>query len=234
MSSPALFAGRRMTHGAIRELTGQEKLFVISYLKCGDQVQAYKDAGYSTNMSARSMQSGAYRVSCRPAVSAAINRAMATRKHAATVDGAKLLNSLWNMTNADVRELFDKATGDLLPPAQWPEDIGRAVQSLDLMPNKKGGTAVVRVVLANRSQNAQTLAKALRLFNEAPQVAVNVDLRGVKTDRLHELAAELARQLGIGEEEVIAGLAVDTTTSKAPPVPAHEEESPVARGELVG
>ncbi len=222
-----------MSSSHARELTGAEKAFVTSYLAHHDGERAYKDAGYSMTMNPRSLRAATYRLLQRPAVASAISRAHASRKAAATITGARVLTHLWEMASVDVRQLFD-STGKLLLPHEWPEALGRAIQSIDLLPRKDGSMSVVRVTLANRSQNAQTLAKATQLFTEAPQVAVNVDLRGVDIDRLHEIANALARNMSVGEDEVLASLGMTPPSTTIPAVPAlaHEAAAPPA-SELV-
>ncbi len=214
------YASRRMSGSHARELTQQEKLFVTKYLECHDELQAYEHAGYSMQGKPRTVRTLAARLLARPAIAASINRSMANAKHHATITGARVLTHLWEMASADVRELFD-STGKLKLPHEWPEALGRAIQSLDLLPRKDGSMSVVRVTLANRSQNAQTLAKATQLFTDAPEVAVNVDLRGVDIGRLHEIADALARNMSVGQEEVLASLGM----APMPAVPVHTQEA---------
>lgn len=113
-----------------RSITGpnglepKQELFVTEYLKDRNATQAAIRAGYSKK-TARQM--GGENLT-KPAIRDEINRRIEEHSRTAGIDRIACLAALDAAFRADIRNAFD-ASGNILPPEQWPDDVALLVTS---------------------------------------------------------------------------------------------------------
>lgn len=101
---------------ALDGLTHKQRRFVEEYMLCASATQAAIRAGYS----ARSAQVTSSRLMDDPTILKAIEEAQAARSERTKVDADLLLQRLFEEIEADLADIFDEDTGDLLLPHEWP------------------------------------------------------------------------------------------------------------------
>ncbi|BAB51923.1 terminase small subunit [Mesorhizobium japonicum] len=98
-------------------LTHKQRRFVQEYLRSETGTEAALRAGYA----ALSAPVTASRLMNDPEILAAIEEGQQKRLDRVEVDANYLLKRLHEEVEADLADLYDEETGDLLPVHQWPE-----------------------------------------------------------------------------------------------------------------
>ncbi|WP_245433309.1 MULTISPECIES: terminase small subunit [unclassified Mesorhizobium] len=98
-------------------LTHRQRRFVQEYLRSETATEAALRAGYAS--------SSAHVMACRlmadPSILAAIEEGQQKRLDRVEIDADYLLKRLHEEIEADLADLYDEETGDLLPVHEWPE-----------------------------------------------------------------------------------------------------------------
>lgn len=108
-------------------LNDRQRLFCAEYLIDLNASAAAIRAGYS----ARSARSIAQELMVKPEAIAVVQALMKERAERTQVTGDRVIHEVARLAFADLRTLFD-ARGILLPVADWPDDIARAVASIEV------------------------------------------------------------------------------------------------------
>lgn len=98
-----------------RELTPQQKLFVLEYMKDLNATQAAIRAGYSQ----RTAHVIAHELLKKPLVAEAIEKAMAEREDRTKIDADFVLKRLFDEVEADLADIYND-DGTLRPIKEWP------------------------------------------------------------------------------------------------------------------
>lgn len=98
-------------------LTHRQRRFVQEYLRSETATEAALRAGYASS----SAPVIASRMMDNPEILAAIEEGQRSRLDRVDVDADYLLKRLHEEAEADLADLYDEETGDLLPVHEWPE-----------------------------------------------------------------------------------------------------------------
>lgn len=118
------------------QLRPREALFVLQFVASGNATQSYLDAGYVCARA--SAEASCHRLLGRVRVQRAIASARERQLVHARMNGEQAMRRASIIADLDVRRLYDK-DGRILPIQDWPEDIARAVISIE---EKTEGTKV--------------------------------------------------------------------------------------------
>ena len=149
-----------------------------SYIRTGNALGAYKEAGYPYKNDSQACKAAAY-VLKKPQVNAYLNELRRHAAAAAKVTIEKVYQGLASIAFADRRDLYD-ARGRILPPDQWPDEIAAAVERVESdelfevvsggrgMPKRKELKGYTRKVwTAKRTEALKVLAQLLGALSDA-------------------------------------------------------------------
>lgn len=117
-----------------------------------------------------------------PRIKAAVDEAMASRSHRTEVRADRVLGELVRLAESDPAQVFGD-DGALLPLKLMPEQIRRAISSMDVITSQSGAT-VTRIKFWDKTRALELLARHLGLLNDKLElsgkvsVSVNIDLSG--------------------------------------------------------
>jgi len=149
-------------------LSPRQERFVTEYLVDMSAKEAAIRAGYSPR-TADKKGSGLLR---HPGVVAAIEARKAEIMAQAGVDATWLLKRLVAESEADLADLYDKATGDLLPIEKWPKIWRSGLVTGVEMHVTSGGEAVIKKVrLSDRVKRLEMIGRhvGVQAFREVVQ-----------------------------------------------------------------
>jgi phage terminase small subunit len=106
------------------DLDARRRYFCIEYIKDLIMSRAARRANISTSLASEWLK--------EPDVQTAIQELMSEREERAKVDAEWVLVQLAQMFNADIADLYDFDTGDLLPVHEWPEIWRKMTTSIDV------------------------------------------------------------------------------------------------------
>lgn len=162
-------------------LTPQQQRFVVEYLIDLDAQAAAIRSGYS----ARTAKSQAYGLLHHPVISKEISAAIADRQQRTGITSDVILGELLRLARVDIGLAFDEF-GKLKPLKDIPEDVRRAMASIDVEESRNGeGVATGRtakVRFHDKTKALELLGKHLRLYTDR-----------VEHSAVHGLADLLAR-----------------------------------------
>lgn len=175
--------------GGAKEQAEQRRLaFIEAYIaNGGNSTDAAKVAGYSP----KTAYSQGGRLLKRVEIQAAIKERQNSLadKHRLTTDS--VIAELSKIVHADPRRMFDEA-GNLLPPAEWPDDLAGAIAGVDV--TTTGGEIVVttkKIKLWDKNSAIEKAMKHLGLFEQDNKQ------RTMLSDLPRELVKEIAARLRI-------------------------------------
>ncbi len=148
-------------------LTPKQERFVREYLVDLNGTQAAIRAGYSKHTA----ESQASRLLGYAKVKAAVADGMKRREEKLELKAERVLQELMRVAFVDLRQAFD-ADGRLKPVHELPEDVARALASLEsdeVLPGQEGdgpGGIVRKVRLHDKLKALELLGKHLELFKE--------------------------------------------------------------------
>ncbi len=199
-------------------LTHKQRRFVEEYLLCASATKAAINAGYS----ARSAQVTSSRLMDDPKILAAIEEAQAERSERTQVDADYLLKRLHEEVDADIADLYDEETGDLLPVHEWPPVWRRGlVAGVEIEAITADGVEVGKVKklkLSDRVRRIEALGR---------HVSVNAFRENIRVEGLDGLADRIFRARK--NWETIEGEVIDRSDNApalqpTPPASAHEAD----------
>jgi len=152
-------------------LTPKQSRFVAEYLGDLNACQAAIRAGYS----ARTAQKIGSENLSKPEVKRAIDEALARRAARVEVKADDVLRELLRLAGTDIGRAFD-AQGRLLPLAQMPEDVRRAIASVEVLESDEGPGVVRKVKFWDKPRALELLGKHLRLFVDKVEHSASEDL----------------------------------------------------------
>lgn len=110
-------------------LTDFEELFCVEYTKDLNATDAYIRAGFKGKRTSAAAE--ASKLLRKPNIVAKIRTLMAERVERVKVESDDVLKELTRLGYSDIRELFDD-NGNIKPIKDWPDEIGRAVSSIEV------------------------------------------------------------------------------------------------------
>lgn len=114
-------------------MNARQKLFVQEYLKDLNQGQAAARAGYK----GKNIDQVASRLMQKPHIKAAIDEAMAARAKRTEITVDRVLKELARVGFVDIAKAYD-TRGNLLPVAEMPASVRRAVSSIKVFEEFEG------------------------------------------------------------------------------------------------
>lgn len=115
----------------VDKLSEFEELFCLEFTKDLNGTQAYLRARQNPKLKPRSAQTEASKLLSKPILVQKIRTLMEERKERVLVDSDDVLRELKRMGYSDLRGLF-KEDGTIIPVHEWPEDLARAVSSIEV------------------------------------------------------------------------------------------------------
>lgn len=174
-------------------LTPKQAAFVAGYLIDLNATKAAIRAGYSAKTA---NQQGPCLLN-HPGVKAAVDSALALRIEAINIDSTWVLQRLIAEAEADLADLYDRSTGELLPvqdwPAIWRQGLVQGVETEELFAGvgkERTQIGVSRKVrLSDRVRRLELIGKHIRV--NAFQETVNVKGVDGLADRMERAARRL-------------------------------------------
>lgn len=184
------------------DLTPQENLFCIEYLRDYRQGDAALRAGY------KSPHTGAKLMKLKR-VQERIALAMAERSARTGLSVEMLLDIQGSIVRGDPRNLF-REDGSMKTPAEWSEDDARMiagiktrrVTEIDPETGKPVPTEVQEIKFVDRPRVNETMMKHYQMLNQKLDVNVNVNL----ADRMRKAMARTGREpkaIDVEYEEIV-------------------------------
>lgn len=169
-------------------LTHKQRRFVQEYLRSETATEAALRAGYAS----KSAPVIASRMMDDPEILAAIEEGQKERLERVDVDADYLLKRLHEEVNADLADLYDEESGDLLPVHEWPEVWRRGLVAgveVEALFEGRGEDRVQvghvrKLKLSDRVRRIEALGR---------HVSVNAFRENIRVEGLSELADRLAR-----------------------------------------
>lgn len=126
---------KRVKAGTSRaEAAKRRALFVQAYIaNGGNGTQAAIKAGFSEKTAEQQASRLLRDVNVSGAIESSRTAAIAAAEAETGVSMQNVLRELGGILHSDLRECFDKTTGALLPPHQWPERAARAIASVKVV-----------------------------------------------------------------------------------------------------
>ncbi|MGD9599913.1 MAG: terminase small subunit [Steroidobacteraceae bacterium] len=160
--------GSKLAKGA-DGLNDKQRAFCAEYIVDLNGTAAAKRAGYSEK-TARAI---AQELLVRPQVVAKVQALMDERANRTQVTADRVITEVARLAFADLRKLFDPLNGELLPPAQWPDELAAAVASIEVE-ELMGGTGPERVQIGwtkkvklwDKPKSLEMLGRHLKLWVE--------------------------------------------------------------------
>lgn len=166
-------------------LNHKQRRFIDEYLLDANATQAAIRAGYS----ARSAQVTSSRLLDDALILQALEEAQAVRSERTGVDADYLLKRLHEEIEADIADLYDEETGDLLPLHQWPPVWRRGlVAGVEIETERDAeGVEVGRVKKLKLSD------RVCRIEALGRHVSVNAFRENIRVEGLSDLSERLRR-----------------------------------------
>jgi phage terminase small subunit len=115
------------------KITEKQRLFISEYQVDFNGTKAAIRAGYSPKRASEM----AYQLLQIPTVRQALDRAMEDRLRKIGVHAVEVLTRMARIGFADIRKLY-RPDGTLLPPHEWPDEIGPAVAGVETFEEYQG------------------------------------------------------------------------------------------------
>jgi phage terminase small subunit len=181
-------------------LTDKQRAFCLEYLVDLNATQAAIRAGYSAKTA---RQAGADNLS-KHDIQAETKRLMDERAKRAEIDADTVLAELLKIARADIGQAFN-ADGSLRPVAEMPEDVRRAIASVEIREEGRGGDQeqagqTKKVRFWDKPRALEMLGRHLRMFSDRMEITGKDGgpVEVAKPTRSHEEVAEFSRQLFAG------------------------------------
>lgn len=165
--------GSKLTKGA-DGLNDKQRLFCAEYIVDLNATAAARRAGYSE----RTAKQIAQELLVKPEVVAKVQALMEERAQRTQVTADRVITEVARLGFADLRKLFDPLSGELLPPAKWPDEIASAVASIEVE-ELMGGTGPDRVQIGwtkkvklwDKGKALELLGRHLKLWVERTELS---------------------------------------------------------------
>lgn len=151
--------------------------FVAKFIAngCKDATQAALDAGYK----GKNARITAYRLLQMPHIKAAVAKALEKQQERILIDKDRVLAELARIATCDIAGAFD-ANGALLPIKDMPEDVRRAISSIEVesvpaIINSEGEAdgepaTVTKIKFWDKNSSLTSLGKHFRMFVDRIEV----------------------------------------------------------------
>jgi phage terminase small subunit len=151
-------------------MTPKQELFCLEYLKDLNATAAYKRAGYKGD--GHVAESAAARLLSNVEVAQKIQEAMAKRAGKLEITAERVLQEIARLAYVDISQAYDEK-GGLLPLHQMPEDVRRAVASVEVAEERVDGEVVGeirKVKFWDKKGSLDLLGRHLKLFTDLLEV----------------------------------------------------------------
>lgn len=152
----------------MEKLTPKQQLFVREYLKDLNGTRAAERAGYS----AKTAQEQSSRLLSNVMVQAEIQKHMDRRAEKLEITSERILRELLTIATVDISKAFNEH-GHLLPIADMPEEIRRAIAGVEIMDEFLGSGRdrtkigeTTKIKFWDKPKTLELLGKHLKLFTE--------------------------------------------------------------------
>lgn len=174
---------------AKNKLTAMEARYVNEIIKGTPTVKAAIKAGYSKKSAAKT----SYSLSKRKKIIEAIEKGQDTSLRLAEVDGSEVIRRLDEISNADIRDLFDKnEKWKTVSPDKLPDRIARCVSSVKVIHNYATGDVSYEYKLESRMEAYKLLTNIFKLVKKDEKEGELEKIRSI-TD-LVKMSAKLGRE----------------------------------------
>jgi phage terminase small subunit len=189
-------------------MTPRQSRFIHEYLKDLNATQAAIRAGYSM----KTAESCGSRLLSFAKVKREIDAAIARRAVRVEVKADDVLRELLRLGTVNITEAFDR-NGALLPPHEIPEDVQRAIVSIETDEMTDAEGVVIghtrKVKFSDKKGPLELLGRHLGMFAEKHELEAGSKLmellKGVQPKKLEALAEEVAGMSPDEQTEVARG-----------------------------
>lgn len=183
----------------MEELKGRQREFCDYLLKDPDQ-NATRAYMHAYNCSEESATASASRLLTDVNVKAYLDNAMNERSERTKIDADWLLKRLSEEADADVSDLFDETTGDLLPVRKWPKIFRKGLVAGIDVTNMGDNIKVTKIKLADRNAKLKMIGDHIGVGafkqlvqhsgdqNNPLRVQSTINVEGLSSAALEELA----------------------------------------------
>lgn len=154
------------------DLTEKEKRFAEAYVRNGGSATDAMREAYGMNLAKNTVAVRGCEVKKRPDVAAYIEElkeiaaTAAKQKYGVTVE--RVLQELSRVAFSDLRPVFNE-NGSMKATKDWPDELAAMISSIEVT-ERSGGVSVTKVRLWSKTEALASLAKYLKLWNDAPQI----------------------------------------------------------------
>jgi phage terminase small subunit len=205
-------------------LTHRQRRFVQEYLRSETATEAALRAGYASSSAAVM----ACRMMDDPDILAAIEEGQKKRLDRVAVDADYLLTRLHEEVEADIADLYDEETGDLLPVHEWPEVWRRGLVAGVEIEVLFDGSGKDRQQIGHLKK-IKTSDRTRRIEALGRHVSVAAFRDSIKVEGLEGLAERLAR---ISRAKAADGGVTAAPPAKPAPSPEPGPEKPAREPEF--
>lgn len=172
-------------------MTTKQHAFAIEYLKDGNATQAAVRAGYA----ARSAHAIAHKLLKLDDVAAIVNgeKQRVLKAHRRSVDAT--LEEIDHIAHSDIRAILNE-DGTMKPPAEWPEDIARAVASIEVFEEFAGKGDDRQLIGHTKKVKLWSKPDGLRMKGQTQKLFTEVHEHKITGDLGDRLAKARARARG--------------------------------------
>ena len=145
-------------------MTPKQRMFVNEYLIDLNASAAYRRSGYTSG----NPNVNGPRLLANAGIATAVQEAQAARAAATGVTAERVVVELARIAFGDARAIFSSA-GELLPPAEWPNELSAAISGVEVATNSKGEGAVEHVAKVrfwDKVRALELLARHLGMLND--------------------------------------------------------------------
>lgn len=156
-------------------LNDRQRRFALEYLIDRNGKQAAIRAGYS----AKTAEQQGSKLLRNPKVLSIVGAAMDKQEKKLGLEGDRVIEELMRLAFVNLKDALDPVTGQPLPVHQMPEDVQRALNTIeiDALPGKDGQpvTRVGKLKMSDKLRALELLGKLRKLRLFAPQEITGAD-----------------------------------------------------------
>ncbi len=152
-------------------MTPKQELFCLEYLKDLNATAAYKRAGYKCK-SDKVANVEACRLLVNPSIAEKIQLSMNKRSDKLEITAERVLQEIARLAYVDISRAYD-VNGGLLPLHDMPEDVRRAIASVEVTEERVDGEVVGeirKVKFWDKKGSLDLLGRHLKLFTDVLEI----------------------------------------------------------------
>lgn len=169
-----------------KNLTRKQAVFVKEFLINFNGAEAVRKAGYKT----KRPEKFAWDLRNKPDIAAAIDIGEKKLLEKLDITAERVLDELASIGFQNAQNLYDPATGELIPINKLPENVARTISSIEVIssPSVDGGSTVcttTKIKLWDKRGSLELLGKHLKLFMDKAESPGRIDIGAISVKINH-------------------------------------------------